>query len=665
MKDDYKSNEKDKNEEGESDDDYCVEIDNLNINQEVEIKENPKKHYLKHKKQEIQSSSYQKSKSSNKHITYDDIYLGDEMLITRPNSIPKNYKNNNKILKGFVRMYSSKSSKQLSNKISRNTIGSSTDINTSNDNNVSNFILDEEEEEECEYGKLRKNSFDISDNESSHLKDYIASINNFRENIKENNMEGIDEKEMNFVDEDEQIDKNIFLVENESDLNNLNYYSKKNKCNISYISINLYIKKLCTENLKDKFPILYKSFISQYQEFLPISTLVEKLIEAFDYFYGKMKIEIPDLIRLLNQILSKQFKEIEKNEQISEKLKNLYDNLDNIHWIDESLRKEISNVDSILSSNTNDDFDLQYTKYLISDRRKSKAIVIKAGRRSMNLKNKAPPKISYFSVLDFTEEEIARNLTLISYKMMSSIDINELLNNNFGRDDKYSKAPNVMKLIDRFDKMMLFIIEDINSYETSKTKAKLITKWANIAKRCKELHNYNDLLIINQCFNNPILKKMISAWKKLPKTTLTLINELNKFCSNQQCYINIRREIVNRKHTAYIPYLGIVLKEIADIENRYQYIEKFDNNICMNCIKLQKIYWVVNKFFEFKNYSFSFTQIDDLKILDKLNPKTKEELEDIVTQNEKSISTFKELILSGNKKKQTKTDELYYGKFCN
>ena len=110
------------------------------------------------------------------------------MLITRPNSIPKNYKNNNKILKGFVRMYSSKSSKQLSNKISRNTIGSSTDINTSNDNNVSNFILDEEEEEECEYGKLRKNSFDISDNESSHLKDYIASINNFRENIKENNM---------------------------------------------------------------------------------------------------------------------------------------------------------------------------------------------------------------------------------------------------------------------------------------------------------------------------------------------------------------------------------------------------------------------------------------------------------------------------------------------
>ena len=31
MKDDYKSNEKDKNEEGESDDDYCVEIDNLNI----------------------------------------------------------------------------------------------------------------------------------------------------------------------------------------------------------------------------------------------------------------------------------------------------------------------------------------------------------------------------------------------------------------------------------------------------------------------------------------------------------------------------------------------------------------------------------------------------------------------------------------------------------
>ena len=371
-------------------------------------------------------------------------------------------------------------------------------------------------------------------------------------------------------------------------------------------------------------------------------------------------IEIPDLLNLLNSIISTQYKKIEENEILIEKLKKIYKQIEGLTWIDITLKKVIDNVNFILSSKTNDDFDLQYTKYLTSDRRKTKAISIKTRNKSKVVNNKKFYKHPYFYIFDFSDEEIAKNLTLISYKMMSTIDINELWNNNFNKKDKYLKAPNVMKIIDRFDKLMLFIIEDISSYETNKARAKLITKWVNIAKRCKELHNYNDLLIINQCFNHYLLKKMVSAWKKLPKSTLVLIADLNKFCSNQQCYINIRREIIGCKHKAYIPYLGILLKEIVDIENKYKYLEKFGDYNCINCIKLQKIYYVVNKFFEFKNYTFTFTQINDLNILNQLNPRTKEEIEFMINNNEKNKSTFKEFIQTGNKKKPTKSDELFY-----
>ena len=244
---------------------------------------------------------------------------------------------------------------------------------------------------------------------------------------------------------------------------------------------------------------------------------------------------------------------------------------------------------------------------------------------------------------------------------MSCIDVNELWNSNFSKEDKLSKAPNVTKLIDRFDKLMFFIIEDICSYETAKARAKLITKWANIAKKCKDLHNYNDLLIINQCFNHYLLKKLVSTWKKLSKSTVMLISELNKFCSNQQCYVNIRRQIVGCKHVAHIPYLGILLKEIVDIEDKYKYVEKRGEYNLMNCIKLQKIYMEVKKFFEFKNYSFTFTQINELNIFDQLNPRTEQEIEELIKINEKNGSGgFLELVQSGNKKKRTKTDESFY-----
>ena len=153
---------------------------------------------------------------------------------------------------------------------------------------------------------------------------------------------------------------------------------------------------------------------------------------------------------------------------------------------------------------------------------------------------------------------------------------------------------------------------------------------------------------------------MVSTWKKIPKTTLELISDLNKFCTNQQCYINIRREIVNCKHIAYIPYLGILLKEIIDLEKQYKYIDKFGEYNCINCVKLQKMYYIVNKFFEFRNYSFTFSQINELNIFNQINPKKIDEIDEMINDIEKNKSTIKELIQSTNKKKPTQTDQIFY-----
>ena len=679
MKEDIKDELKNKNTNEEESNEDFLQIDNLNINDEVDIKENPKKHIANTKKKQILKDSLDINnkdtsentstikqnkaiKSEKRRITYDDIYLGNEMFIIRSKSLPKDSEKSNKYLNNFLKMYYKHYHTNSINSITSN--NSNSNNNSNSTNNISNISLgDEEEYDDEDTGILRNNSYEYfgKKEESTHLKDFLISINNHRKNIYENIF---DEDDKVFVDEDEKKNENIFFIENEKELNNLNYYSKKNKCKISYITLNLFIKKLCTENLKNDYPILYKSFINQYQEFYSIPALIEKIIEAINYYIKKINIEIPESISLLNKIISNQFKNIEDNNELIEKLKILYVEFKDISWINEPLKKEIENVNFILSSSNNDnEFDLEHTRLLLADRKKSKAISIRSRTKAKVLNNKTIYKYPYFYIFDFSDEEIARNLTLISYKMLSCININELWNNNFSKDDKYLKAPNVMKLIDRFNKLMLFIIEDISSYETNKARAKLITKWANIAKRCKDLHNYNDLLIINQCFNHYLLRKMISVWKKLSKSTISLIEELNKFCTNQQCYINIRREIVGCKHIAYIPYLGILLKEIDDIENKYKYMEKFGEYNCINCIKIQKIYWVVNKFFEFKNFSFTFTQINDLNILNQLNPRTKEEIECMINDNEKNTSTFKEIkefIQTGNKKKPTKSDELFY-----
>ena len=72
------------------------------------------------------------------------------------------------------------------------------------------------------------------------------------------------------------------------------------------------------------------------------------------------------------------------------------------------------------------------------------------------------------------------------------------------------------------------------------------------------------------------------------------------------------------------------------------------------------MYYLVNKFFEFKNYSFTFTQVNELNILNQINPKGSEEIEEMIINIEKNKSTLKELIQSSNKKRPTKTDQLFY-----
>ena len=668
--------------EKEDDKDLSLEIDNLNINQEVDIKENPKKHIVNTKKKQILKNNIDNDSNSENiiikkdkkiHITYDDIYLGNEMFVSEPKSFPRDNEKISKYLIDFSSMYSKKFNSNRNNSCysftsnsgsnrdsnSNNLDNNSFNHNSSSTNNISNnfSLVEEEEYDDDDYCIIRNNSSNnLNDKKvSSHLKDFLASINQYHVN----NSIFSEEKNV-FMDEDEKKNENIFYIENETELNDLNYYSKKNKCNISYISLNLFIKEICTGNLRTKYPILYKSFICQYQEFLSVPSLIEKILDAMDFYIKKMGIEIPDLVSLLNKIISTQYKKIENNSELIEKVVDLYKNIKKLEWIDDSLEKEIENVNFILSSNASDDFDLEFTKYLISDRRKTKGISIRPRARGKVINNKTMYKYSYFYIFDFTDEEIARNLTLISYKLLSNIDINELWNSSFIKEEKYTKAPNVMKVIDRFDKLMLFIIEDICSYETNKARAKLITKWASIAKTCRDLHNYNDLLIINQCFNHNLIKKMVSTWKKIPKTTLELISDLNKFCTNQQCYINIRREIVNCKHIAYIPYLGILLKEIIDLEKQYKYIDKFAEYNCINCVKLQKMYYIVNKFFEFRNYSFTFSQINELNIFNQINPKKIDEIDEMINDIEKNKSTIKELIQSTNKKKPTQTDQIFY-----
>ena len=556
-----------------------------------------------------------------KYITYEDTFLENEVFIPSPASYAGESFEKNKLLNDFCEDY--------------------------NYDNYNNDIMN--------------NSFSFkTKKEDNNL--YLKFFTKTKENEEDNiNLDIKNNSDPLFVDEKEIEGKNILFLKGKKENLEINHYAKlKDKNNISNISLNLFIKKIAKNNLRNVYHLLYESFLEQFSIFLSTNILIEKTINAFNYYKEKESKEYPELVNLLNNIVSKKYKLFENDSDIIKKLSNFYHGIQNEPWLKDYLKQDTLSIDYILS-NEKEEFDLNFVKYSISQRKKN-IIFIKETLKDNSLNSHIPKdeqnsikkmKDLYFYIFDYTEEEIAISLTHVSYNLLCNINIEELLNTNFSKKDKHIRAPNVMKVIEHFDKLVLFIIEDICSYDEPKRRAEAITKWIKVAEQCKNLYNFNDLLVINTCFSNYLMRRMVLTWKKVPKSTFKKMNELKKFCSNNQCYLNFRREMVNRRGRFYVPYLGILLKEIVNIEEKNKYV--LDNGN-INCLKIQKLYIAICQFFSFKNNPFAKIQLKALEIFGHLNPKTEDQIENIITKIEPKL-----IITSGeNKKRRTKTDAKYY-----
>ena len=629
-------------------------------------------------------------KNKKNFVRYENMFLDDEYFLKAPSSFPdedeKNYllklkfleesnyidedniKNNEYIDKPLLRQtnsisFNSNLDKNLRSKyLSKKSIG------------ISNFDKIEEEEDYKEGSEMNMNK----------INDRITILNN--------------ETKDDYVDEEEISGKNILYAKNVKSYNNFeegtfnkSLVSFENESKIVYISINLFIKKIALFNFRINYPILYKAFLQQYNIFLSISLFCVKIMQAFELYYNKYNKISNELIDLLNKVISANYEKIIEDLILLEKIQKFYLFIKEFIFSgnDSGLEKDIENIYYILFECDSEE-DLDFSRKFVLERRKSNSIFMRSKIIYSNIFNKMKNDKSdkdnknsndyfiktskkkkiltrmktdtaftyrYFYIFNHEVMEIAEYLTCISYQMMRNINQNELLNKNFTSKEKLIKAPNVMKLIDRFNKLILFIIEDIFSYDDKKTRSQVLVKWIEVAIKLKDIHNYNDLVMINTCFVNCTLNKLKLTFKKLSTKYKNIIKEMNSFCSSKECYLNIRKLIFNCKGIPYIPYLGIILKEIINIEEMKYIVE--DKNI--NFGKLVKLYNVINKFNEFKKSKFSFEKSKELDILMNLKPKTEEELDEMVSQIEPKLKIF----ARGNKKRLTNTDKFYYDKKIN
>ena len=567
-------------------------------------------------------------KKNYNYITYDDFYFEDDMFIPESSSFPNE--------------------------------------------NEEDFLLKLQFIEENDYNE------DIIDfsKRSNSISHKIDNKDNIHMKYFSNKEKKIDKKSSElkiddlFFEENEIKGKNILFLDNQRNSNNIhrnNSITKtdSNESNISFISINLFIKKIAFENFRNNYPEVMKCFMQQFKYFIPINKLIKKLISAFN-FYRKLNKNSTELILLLDEIILENYYSIIEDKSLIEQIKNFYSQVINIKWNNLQVKEHIKTINSFL---LNKDFEVNKKKNsnnisfnnnrnTIIDKRYTLGVKSKSffGYKKSNKEIKEKSRkhnYNYFYIFDYTKEELAAYLTIDSYQLISNIPIDEFFNKKFCSKTKEKSAPNIIKITNRASKLVLFIIEDICSYDHKSERVEAIEKWLKVAFACLEMKNFNDLIMLNSLFCSYLFKKMKLTWQKIPKKTLNYIEKLKKFCSGNQCYINIRKEMFKCKGKAHVPYLGILLKEIMGIEELKYIID----NSNINVRKLLKLNQAISHFFEFRHQKYNFGKSNNLEILSNINPLDSEEIEEIIKQLEPKLTVSAK---KGDKKRITNSDKLFY-----
>lgn len=95
-----------------------------------------------------------------------------------------------------------------------------------------------------------------------------------------------------------------------------------------------------------------------------------------------------------------------------------------------------------------------------------------------------------FSFLDTNETEIARQLSLIDFSKLASIQPREFLGQAWSKKDKDVRAPNIISMISQFNKVSIWTQRVIISEQDIKVRAALFSKMIKICAECHKLNNF-------------------------------------------------------------------------------------------------------------------------------------------------------------------------------
>eukprot|EP01104_Vermistella_antarctica_P015645 TRINITY_DN5185_c0_g1_i1.p1 TRINITY_DN5185_c0_g1~~TRINITY_DN5185_c0_g1_i1.p1 ORF type:complete len:886 (+),score=242.94 TRINITY_DN5185_c0_g1_i1:3-2660(+) len=339
---------------------------------------------------------------------------------------------------------------------------------------------------------------------------------------------------------------------------------------------------------KDPF---FLCFITTYRSFTTPERLFEKLCQRFDVPHGMGARNILMIQQMVLEVIEswveRQFEDFDEN-------------------LIKMLQSFLVNI-------------VEKTNHKESGKRLRQAVEQNQARRAklMRQRFEVPPTdlstsaggrspVDLFMALN--NEEIARQMTLNDFHLYGSImGSSELLNQAWNKEKLKHRAPHVVALLERLNRISFWVPMLVCLGTTVKKRSEVYTKFVSIAEHLHRMNNFNSLMGIVAGLNMSSISRMKHTKAGVnPKVSASFL-ALEKLMHPTGSFKSYRAAL-RRVERPAIPYLGMYLTDLTFIEDGNP--EQVDGLV--NFEKREMVYNVLAEISWFQELSYNFPDVEPI-----------------------------------------------------
>jgi hypothetical protein len=219
--------------------------------------------------------------------------------------------------------------------------------------------------------------------------------------------------------------------------------------------------------------------------------------------------------------------------------------------------------------------------------------------------------------VQFPSADIAQQMTMIESNMFRRIRPSELLNQAWNRPKLKYRAPHVLEMISRSNKVSRFVASTVLWQRNRAARGAMYGKWLQIADRLRRLNNFNTLMGVVAGLNMSSVNRLRHTIDTLAPKHIELKNALQALVAPTQSFKSYREDL-HKVTGACVPYLGVYLTDLTFTEDGNKDVVQKQNERNSKLINIKKRALVHNIISEVQLYqqaAYDFAKTEPLYTL--------------------------------------------------